>query len=54
MFKAIYKAKRIKTNVWILSNCGEHADIVTYKLYSNAKIYLDRKYERFAALNRKV
>lgn len=53
-FKSIYRAKRLKTNVWTISNCGAHADDVTYKLYANAKIYLDRKYERFAVLNRKV
>ena len=54
MFPSIYKAKRIKTNVYTISNCGNHADEVTYKLYANATIYLDRKYERFAVLNRKV
>ena len=54
MFKSIYRAKRLKTNVWTISNCGEHAEIVTYKLYANAKIYVDRNYERFAVLNRKV
>jgi len=53
-FSSIFKAKRIKTNVWTISNCGNNADDVTYKLYSKATIYLDRKYDRFAVLNRKV
>ena len=51
---SLYKAKRIHTNTWTLSNCGEKADEVTYKLYSKATIYLDRKYDRFAVLNRKI
>lgn len=53
-FASIHKVKRLKTNVWTISNCGEHADDVTYKLYSKATIYLNRKYDRFAVLNRKV
>ena len=54
MFASIYQPKRLHNNTWIIQNCGEHADEVTYKLYANAKIFLDRKYERFAVLNRKV
>ena len=54
MFASIHKIKRLKTNVYKISNCGSRADEVTYKLYSKATIYLDRKYERFAVLNHKV
>lgn len=53
-FSSIFRAKKIKTNVWTISNCGSNADDVTYKLYSKATIYLNRKYNRFAVLNRKV
>lgn len=54
MFASIRKVKRLQTNVYTISNCGEKADEVTYKLYHNSTIYLDRKYDRFAVLNRKV
>ena len=53
-FASVHKIKRLKTNVWTISNCGKNADDVTYKLYSKATIYLNRKYDRFAVLNRKV
>lgn len=53
-FASIHKIKRLTTNVYKISNCGNNADEVSYKLYNNAKIYLDRKYNRFAVLNRKV
>ena len=54
MFASIRKIKRLQTNVYTISNCGKNADEVTYKLYHNSTIYLDRKYDRFAVLNRKV
>ena len=53
-FASIHKIKRLKTNVYKISNCGNNADEVSYKLYNNATIYLDRKFNRFAVLNRKV
>lgn len=53
-FASIHKIKRLKSNVYKIANCGKNADDVTYKLYSNSTIYLNRKYERFAVLNRKV
>lgn len=53
-FASVHKVKRLKTNVWTISNCGQNADDVTYKLYSKATIYLNRKYDRFAVLNRKI
>ena len=46
MFASISKIKRLQTNVYTISNCGKNADEVTYKLYHNSTIYLDRKYER--------
>ena len=53
-FASIHKIKRLTTNVYKISNCGNNADEVSYKLYNNATIYLDRKFNRFAVLNRKV
>lgn len=54
MFASIRKIKRLQTNVYTISNCGKNADKVTYKLYHNSTIYLDRKYDRFAVLSRKI
>lgn len=51
-FKSIHKIKRLKTNVYKISNCGENADYVTSILYRNANIYLERKRNRFAVLCR--
>jgi len=51
---SMYKPKNVKNNVWILSNCGANADDVTYTLYAKATTFLQRKYDRFAVLNRKV
>lgn len=48
----IHKIKRLKTNVWALRNCGENADYVSTILYKGAKIYLERKYNRFVVLCR--
>lgn len=48
----INKIKRLETNVWALRNCGENADYVTSKLYQDAKIFMNRKQERFVALVR--
>lgn len=53
-FASVHKIKRLTTNVYKISNCGNNADEVSYKLYNNATIYLDRKFNRFAVLNRKV
>lgn len=54
MFASIRKIKRLQTNVYTIFNCGKNADEVTYKLYHNSTIYLDRKYDRFAVLSRKI
>lgn len=51
---SMYKPKNVKNNIWILSNCGANADDVTYTLYAKATMFLQRKYDRFAVLNRKV
>ena len=48
----LYKIKRLSSNTWTLNNCGKNADFVAKILYSNAKIYLERKYERFVVLCR--
>lgn len=53
-FKSIHKIKRLSTNVYKISNCGNNADYVTSILYKNATIYLERKYNRFAVLNRNI
>ena len=51
-FRSVRKIKRLKTNVYTIGNCGHNADIVCNKLYKDALIYLDRKYNRFAVLSR--
>lgn len=48
----INKVKRLETNVWALRNCGENADYVATKLYKEAKVFMNRKQERFVALVR--
>ena len=48
----LYKVKRLKSNTWTLNNCGDKADYVATKLYKEAKIYLERKYNRFVVLCR--
>lgn len=53
-FTKVHKIKRLKSNTWNIQNCGKNADDVTEILYKNATIYLDRKYDRFAVLNRNI
>lgn len=53
-FKSLHKIKRLTTNVYKISNCGDNADYVTSILYKNATVYLERKYNRFAVLNRNI
>ena len=50
----LHKLKRLKSNVWILRNCGKNADFVSTKLYKNANIYLERNYNRCVVLCRNV
>lgn len=53
-FKSLHKIKRLSTNVYKISNCGDNADYVTSILYKNANIYLERKYNRFAVLSSNI
>ena len=48
----LYKIKRLESNTWTLNCCGNNADFIADKLYKNAKIYLERKYQRFVVLCR--
>lgn len=41
-----------RNNTYRIYCSGSKADIVGDKLYSNANIYLDRKYLKFAALHK--
>jgi hypothetical protein len=46
------KQKQIDRKAFRIYCSGSKADIVGDKLYSNANIYLDRKYLKFAALHK--
>lgn len=53
-FKAIHHIKRTKSDICKISNTGANADYVSAKLYQNASIYLQRKFDRFAVLCRNM
>lgn len=53
-FKSIRKIKNRKNDIFVISNCCDKADYVANKLYKNATIYLDRKYNRIAVLSRNI
>ena len=42
-----YKDKRTKHNTYFINICGNKAECVATLLYSNATIYLERKYNRY-------
>ena len=42
--------KKTGSTLYKISCCSDKADKVAMKLYGNATIYLDRKFEKFAAL----
>lgn len=51
-FKRVYSEidKKTGSTLYKISCCSNKADKVAMKLYGNATIYLDRKFEKFAAL----
>ena len=50
-FHTLKKDKRWKGNTFYISISSDKADTVLTKLYKNASIYLDRKYNRLAVLS---
>lgn len=53
-FKSIHHIKRTKSDICKISVTGNNADYISYLLYQNATIYLQRKFDRFAVLSRNI